>query len=53
MASNQGAGASGLATAVTTVDKPRAKGLHTLSDDAFGGAPRMPMMPGNWPPASG
>ncbi|WP_009954990.1 hypothetical protein, partial [Mycobacterium intracellulare] len=30
-----------------------AAGLTTLAADEFGDAPRMPMVPGTWPPGDG
>jgi len=41
-------GASTLGFAGTAPKQTAAAGLTTLADDAFGGGPRMPMMPGTW-----
>ena len=45
-ASTTGAGPQGFAGTATKTG--RAAGLTTLADDAFGGGPRMPMIPGTW-----
>jgi PPE-repeat protein len=53
-ASDTGAGPQGFAGTARRADAGRAAGLTTLADDAFGGGPRMPMIPGTWdaePPA--
>jgi PPE-repeat protein len=47
-ASATGAGPQGLAGTTTKTGAGRAAGLTTLADDAFGGGPRMPMIPGTW-----
>jgi PPE-repeat protein len=47
-ASATGAGHQGLAGTATKTGAGRAAGLTTLADDAFGGGPRMPMIPGTW-----
>jgi PPE-repeat protein len=47
-ASQQGAGPSGFAGTVPHQRSAVAAGLAQLGDDAFGGGPRMPMMPGTW-----
>jgi PPE-repeat protein len=47
-ASAAGAGIQGFAGTVTKTGAGRAAGLTTLADDAFGGRPRMPMIPGTW-----
>ena len=43
-----GAGPQGFAGTATKTGAGRAAGLTTLADDAFGGRPRMPMIPGTW-----
>jgi PPE-repeat protein len=43
-----GAGALGFAGTVPTQTTTGAAGLTTLADDAFGGGPRTPMVPGTW-----
>jgi len=45
-ASTTGAGPQGFAGTATKTG--RAAGLTTLADDAFGGGPRTPMIPGTW-----
>jgi PPE-repeat protein len=52
MAPNPGTEPSGFAASVKTTAKQRA-GLNRSTDDGFGGAPTVPMMPSNWPPALG
>ena len=47
-ASATGAGPQGFAGTATKTGAGRAAGLTTLADDAFGGGPRMPMIPGTW-----
>ncbi len=47
-ASTQGAGTQGFAGTAAKTGAGRAAGLATLAADAFGGGPRMPMMPGTW-----
>lgn len=47
-AADRGAGTLGFAGTVPTETRPTAAGLTTLADDAFGGGPRMPMLPGTW-----
>ena len=47
-ASGTGAGAQGFAGTAAKTGAAQAAGLATLADDAFGGGPRMPMMPGTW-----
>lgn len=47
-ASGRGAGTQGFAGTAIKSDAGRAAGLTTLSDGAFGGGPRMPMIPGTW-----
>ena len=47
-ASATGAGPKGFAGTATKTGAGRAAGLTTLADDAFGGGPRMPMIPGTW-----
>ncbi|MDM3977319.1 hypothetical protein QRB36_24430, partial [Mycobacterium marseillense] len=47
-------GAGNLGFAGTASKKPvAATGLATLAGDDFGDAPRMPMIPGTWPPEDG
>ncbi|ETZ27543.1 hypothetical protein AN931_17935 [Mycobacterium intracellulare subsp. chimaera] len=47
-------GAGNLGFAGTARKEPvAAAGLTTLAADEFGDAPRMPMMPGTWPPEDG
>ncbi|MGB6208688.1 PPE family protein [Mycobacterium sp.] len=48
-ASGQSAGNLGFAGTVSK-DRTPAAGLATLSGDAFGDGPRMPMLPGSWDP---
>jgi PPE-repeat protein len=48
MASVTGAGPQGFAGTTTKTGAGRAAGLTTLADDAFGGGPRMPLIPGTW-----
>jgi PPE-repeat protein len=47
-ASATGAGSQGFAGTATKAGAGRAAGLTTLGGDAFGGGPRMPMIPGTW-----
>jgi PPE-repeat protein len=47
-ASVQGAGTQGFAGTAAKTGAGQAAGLTTLDDDALGGSPRMPMMPGTW-----
>jgi PPE-repeat protein len=47
-ASAVGAGPQGFAGTATKTGAGQAAGLTTLADDAFGGGPRMPMIPGTW-----
>ncbi len=47
-ASIQGAGPHGFAGTAAKTGAGRPAGLATLADDAFGGGPRMPMIPGTW-----
>jgi PPE-repeat protein len=49
VASDRGAGTLGFAGTVSK-DSAQAAGLATLSDDEFGGGPRMPMLPTTWDP---
>jgi PPE-repeat protein len=49
VASDRGAGVLGFAGTVSK-DSAQAAGLATLSDDEFGGGPRMPMLPNTWDP---
>ncbi|BBX96276.1 PPE family protein [Mycobacterium lacus] len=51
-ASDRGARTLGFAGTLPT-QTATAAGLTTLTDDAFGGGPRMPMMPGTWGADSG
>jgi PPE-repeat protein len=44
----QGAGTQRFAGTAAKTGAGRAAGLATLADDAFGGGPRMPMIPGTW-----
>ncbi|OBJ82459.1 PPE family protein [Mycobacterium asiaticum] len=46
--SGQGAGQQGLAGTVPHHAVGEAAGLTTLTDDAFGGGPTMPMLPNTW-----
>ncbi len=46
--SAMGAGTRGFAGTAAKSGAGRAAGLATLPDDALGGSPRMPMMPGTW-----
>ncbi|MCA2327884.1 hypothetical protein JF780_23265, partial [Mycobacterium intracellulare] len=47
-------GAGNLGFAGTARKEPvAAAGLTTLAADEFGDAPRMPMVPGTWPPGDG
>ena len=48
--SDRGAGALGFSGTVAKGSE-RATGLATLSDDGFGGGPRMPMLPNTWAPS--
>lgn len=50
LASDQGAGSLGFAGTARRDAGAAAGGLTTLADDEFGGAPRIPMMPGTWDP---
>lgn len=47
-ASTTGAGPQGFSGTATKAGPGRVAGLTTLADDAFGGGPRMPMIPGTW-----
>jgi PPE-repeat protein len=47
-ASGTGAGTQGFAGTAAKSGAGQAAGLATLADDAFGGGPRMPMMPSTW-----
>ena len=47
-ASATGAGPQGFAGTATNSGAGRAAGLTTLADDAFGGGPRLPMIPRTW-----
>ena len=47
-ASAKGAGTQGFAGTAAKTGAGQAAGLATLADDALGGGPRMPMMPGTW-----
>jgi PPE-repeat protein len=47
-ASVKGAGTQGFAGTAAKTGAGQATGLATLADDAFGGGPRMPMIPGTW-----
>ncbi len=47
-ASATGVGPQGFAGTATNTGAGRAAGLTTLADDAFGGGPRLPMIPGTW-----
>ena len=47
-ASVKGAGTQGFAGTAAKTGAGQAAGLATLADDALGGGPRMPMMPGTW-----
>jgi PPE-repeat protein len=47
-ASMQGAGTQGFAGTAAKTGAGRAAGLAKLAGDAFGGGPRMPMIPGTW-----
>ena len=44
----KGAGTQGFAGTAAKTGAGQAAGLATLAEDAFGGGPRMPMMPGTW-----
>ena len=46
--STQGAGPLGFSGTATKVSAGAATGLATMTEDDFGGAPRMPMMPSTW-----
>ncbi len=46
--SDRAAGALGFAGTAHTATTTGPAGLATLSDDAFGGGPHMPMIPGTW-----
>jgi PPE-repeat protein len=48
LASGRGAGTLGFTGTASRDDAGPAAGLITLADDALGGGPRMPMMPGTW-----
>jgi PPE-repeat protein len=48
VASEQGAGTLGFAGTTPKDAAGPAAGLITLPGEAFGGGPRMPMMPGTW-----
>lgn len=50
VASAQGAGSLGFAGTARRNAAAVAGGLTTLADDEFGGAPKIPMMPGTWDP---
>ena len=50
LASDQGAGPLGFAGTAARPVAGQAAGLATLTEDSFGGGPRMPMMPGSWRP---
>jgi PPE-repeat protein len=52
-ASDRGARTLGFTGTVPLQRTARAAGLATLDHDAFGGAPRMPMVPGTWNAFSG
>jgi PPE-repeat protein len=52
-ASDSGAPTLGFAGTVPRQTAAAAAGLTTLSDDEFGGGPRMPMMLGTWEPGDG
>jgi PPE-repeat protein len=47
-ASDRGARTLGFSGTVPRQTTARAAGLATLGEDAFGGGPRMPMVPGTW-----
>jgi PPE-repeat protein len=47
-ASDKGAGTQGFAGTTPRAAAGHAAGLMTLADDALGGGPRVPMMPGTW-----
>jgi PPE-repeat protein len=47
-ASGTGTGTQGFAGTAAKSGAGQAAGLATLADDAFGGGPRMPMIPGTW-----
>jgi PPE-repeat protein len=46
--SDRGGGTLGFPGTAAKETTTAATGLATLSDDEFGGGPRMPMMPGTW-----
>jgi PPE-repeat protein len=46
--SDRGAGPLGFPGAPAKENATAAAGLATLTDDEFGGSPRMPMMPSTW-----
>jgi PPE-repeat protein len=46
--SERGGGALGFPGTAAKETNTAATGLATLSDDEFGGGPRMPMMPSTW-----
>jgi PPE-repeat protein len=46
--SDRGAGPLGFSGTATKASAETATGLATLTDDDFGGSPRMPMMPSTW-----
>ena len=50
VASDHGAGNLGFAGTARREAAAAATGLATLSDDEFGGGPKMPMVPGTWDP---
>jgi hypothetical protein len=52
-ASDRGARTLGFTGTVPLQETATAAGLATLEHDAFGGAPRMPMVPGTWINQSG
>jgi PPE-repeat protein len=49
-ASDHGAGGLGFAGTAHKDAVGEAAGLTTLTEDEFGGGPRMPMLPGTWDP---
>ena len=56
-ASSRGSGVMGhggtIGAQETDVDQSQAAGLTQLPDDAYGGGPVDPMLPGNWSPEGG
>lgn len=46
--SDRGGGTLGFTGTAAKQTGTAATGLATLTDDEFGGGPRMPMMPGTW-----